>query len=80
LGPARSGVGWDLALMGLARYLASGAAVTCNEAKLVGVRRMAKDFMAAAAGMVRLDQGRHGWKSRPARRRRGHAFYCASPK
>src|SRR5215470_7294528 len=44
-GPGAVGVGWDLALMGLARYLASGTAVNPSEAMAWTASEDGKDFI-----------------------------------
>jgi uncharacterized protein YndB with AHSA1/START domain len=49
-GPGAVGVGWDLALMGLGRHLASGAAVDRRDAEAWSASKEGRDFVGRSSG------------------------------
>jgi uncharacterized protein YndB with AHSA1/START domain len=80
-GPGAVGVGWDLALMGLARYLASGAAVDRSEALAWSVSEEGKDFMRRSSqewGKASIKAGTPE-SAASAAAARTSAFYCGEP-
>lgn len=80
-GPGAVGVGWDLALMGLALYLASGAAVDRREAEAWSASAVGKDFMRRSSekwGEASIRAGTDEAAARAAAAR-ATAFYCGEP-
>lgn len=80
-GPGAVGVGWDLALMGLARHLASGAAVDRAEAMAWSTSAEGKDFMrrtSEAWGEASIAAGTEESAARAAAARTT-AFYTGEP-
>jgi len=80
-GPGAMGVGWDLALMGLARYLASGAAADRSAALAWSVSEEGKDFMrrsSEAWGKASIKAGTPEAVASAAAARTS-AFYCGEP-
>jgi uncharacterized protein YndB with AHSA1/START domain len=80
-GPGAVGVGWDLALMGLARHLASGAAVDRSEAAAWSASDEGKDFMRRSSEGWCKASIRAGTEESAARAAaaRTTAFYCGEP-
>jgi uncharacterized protein YndB with AHSA1/START domain len=80
-GPGAVGVGWDLALMGLARHLASGAAVDRAAAMAWSASQEGKSFMRASSeawGKASVSAGTSEAAARAAAGRTS-AFYCGEP-
>ncbi len=80
-GPGAVGVGWDLALMGLARHLASGAAVDRAAAMAWSTSAEGKDFMrrtSEAWGEASIAAGTEESAARAAAARTT-AFYTGEP-
>lgn len=80
-GPGAVGVGWDLALMGLARYLTSGAAVDRSEAQAWSASKDGKDFMRRSSQEWGEASTRAGTaeSAASAAAARTSAFYCGEP-
>jgi len=80
-GPGAVGVGWDLALMGLAQHLATGAAVDRAEAMTWSASAEGKDFMrrtSEAWGKASIAAGTEESAARAAAARTT-AFYTGEP-
>jgi uncharacterized protein YndB with AHSA1/START domain len=80
-GPGAVGVGWDLALMGLARHLASGAAVDRAAAMAWSVSDEGKRFMRGSSeawGRASITAGTDEMAAKAAAARTS-AFYCGEP-
>jgi uncharacterized protein YndB with AHSA1/START domain len=80
-GPGAVGVGWDLALMGLARYLASGVAVDRRDAEAWSASQEGKDFMRRSSrewGNASIKAGTPE-SAATAAAARTTAFYCGEP-
>jgi len=80
-GPGAVGVGWDLALMGLARHLASRAAVDRSEAAAWSASEEGKDFIRRTSeewGRASIGAGTEESAARAAAARTT-AFYCGEP-
>jgi uncharacterized protein YndB with AHSA1/START domain len=80
-GPGAVGVGWDLALMGLGRHLASGAVVDPAEAMAWSISDEGKAFMRAASeawGKASIAAGTDAAAANGAAARTS-AFYCGEP-
>jgi hypothetical protein len=77
-GPGAVGVGWDLALMGLARHLASGVAVDRNQAAAWSASAEGKDFMRRSSEDWCTASIKAGTEETAARAAaaRTTAFYC----
>jgi uncharacterized protein YndB with AHSA1/START domain len=80
-GPGAVGVGWDLALMGLARFLASGVAADRSEAAAWSASAEGKDFMRRSSqewGKSSIKAGTPD-SAATAAAARTTAFYCGEP-
>jgi uncharacterized protein YndB with AHSA1/START domain len=80
-GPGAVGVGWDLALMGLARHLASGAAVDRSEAAAWSASDEGKHVMRQLSeewGRASMRAGTEEAAAKAAAARTT-AFYCGEP-
>jgi uncharacterized protein YndB with AHSA1/START domain len=80
-GPGAVGVGWDLALMGLARHLASGAPVDRAAGMAWSASQEGKSFMRASSeawGEASIAAGTSEAAARAAAARTS-AFYCGEP-
>ena len=80
-GPGAVGVGWDLALMGLARHLDSGAAVDRAAAMAWSTSEQGKSFMresSEAWGRASIAAGTDEAAAHAAAARTS-AFYCGEP-
>jgi uncharacterized protein YndB with AHSA1/START domain len=80
-GPGAVGVGWDLALTGLARYLATGVAVDRAEAMAWSTSEQGKAFSRASSEAWCAASIRFGTPEQAARAAaaRTTAFYCGEP-
>jgi len=80
-GPGAVGGGWDLALMGWARYLASGTAVDRREAEAWSASDDGKDFMRRSSQQWCEASIKAGTPEAAARAAAGRttAFYCGEP-
>jgi len=80
-GPGAVGVGWDLALMGMARYLASGVAADRREAAAWSASAEGKNFMRRSSqewGKASIKAGTPEAAATVAAARTT-AFYCGEP-
>ncbi len=80
-GPGAVGVGWDLALMGLGRHVASGATVDRDAAMAWSASEEGKSFMRASSeawGKASIAAGTDEAAARAAAGRTS-AFYCGEP-
>jgi uncharacterized protein YndB with AHSA1/START domain len=80
-GPGAVGVGWDLALTGLARYLATGIAVDRAEALAWSTSEQGKAFSRASSAAWCEASIKFGTPEQAARAAAGRttAFYCGEP-
>jgi uncharacterized protein YndB with AHSA1/START domain len=77
-GPGAVGIGWELAVVGLAQHLSSGASVNHTEAEAWMLSPDGKDFMRRSGELWREAHVRSGVDAASAKERsdRTIAFYC----